>query len=164
MFQRAAANRGGAMIRARIFQALGGIAVKIILAVVLVTLTGLAATAIWLFSGPKWNGYQWNEYTTKANCIAAHIPGQRDNRLSLKGDGATAAYSHAVSVWTCADGKTFALYEGLPDIAPIKLYNEEILRYRHGLFGKDDSRRFVTTQQIASLKTLRDWDALVGVQ
>lgn len=152
------------MIRARILQALGGIAVKIILAVVLATLTGLAATAIYLFSGPKWNGYQWNEYTAKANCIAAHIPGQRANRLRLRGEGDTAAYGHTLSVWTCADGKTFALYEGLPDIAPIKLYNEELLRYRHGLFGKDDSRRFVTPQEIATLKTIRDWDALVGIQ
>ena len=135
---------------------------KTILATVLALLAGLAAVAIWLFSGPKWNGYQWNQYTTKVNCIATPAPGQKDNRLALLGEGDTAAYKHSVSLWSCADGHTMALYEGLPDSAPRKLFDQDVLRYRHGLLGKDDSRRFVTPQDIAGLKTIRDWNALVA--
>ncbi|MDD5295307.1 MAG: hypothetical protein PHU46_00205 [Rhodocyclaceae bacterium] len=135
---------------------------KIILAIVLTVVVGVAGAAFWLFSGPKWNGYQWNQYTTKTNCIAAPAPGQKDNRLALAGEGDTAAYKHAVSIWSCADGHTMALYEGLPDSAPRKLVDQDVLRYRHGLLGKDDSRRFVTPQEIAGLKTIRDWNTLVA--
>ena len=135
---------------------------KYVLALVTILLAAALGMAWWLFADAKWSAYRWDKYVHQANCIAAKLPGQKDNRLALQGEGDTAAYTHGVSVWNCGDGRTMAMYDGLPDTAPRKLFNEDLLRYRNGLVGDDDSRRFVTPEEIARLKSIKDWQAMVA--
>ena len=136
-----------------------------------VALTAIAAVLAGLlfftFSGDKWSGYRWNDYLQQKACIPARLgdgKGQAANRVDLAGEGETAPYVHSLSLWSCADGRMVAIYEGLPEAAPAKLVYKDALRYRHGFLADDDSHRFVTLQDISRLKAIRDWDALVSAR
>lgn len=132
---------------------------KYVIAVVLSILAGLAYL---FFGGDKWSGYRWVEYSM--NCIPAKVAGGNGNVLLLQGEGETAGFRHTLTAWSCPEGKTMLIYEGLPESVPAKLTrvrNEYNLHYKHGLYFGDDSHRFVTPEELASMKTLNDWEKLV---
>ena len=134
---------------------------KVALTVIAAVLAGLL---YFTFSGDKWSGYHWNDYLKQKACIPAKMAGGKGNRLELAGFGETAPYVHNLSLWSCADGRMVAIYEGLPEAVPVRLVNQDALRYRHGFLADDDSHRFVTPADLAGLKTIRDWDALVSAR
>lgn len=133
---------------------------KVALTVIAAVLAGLL---YFTFSGDKWSGYHWNDYLQQQACIPAKV-GDKGNRLELTGTGETAPYIHSLTVWSCTDGRTVAIYEGLPEAAPAKLVYKDALRYRHGFLASDDAHRFVTPKDLAGLKTILDWDALVNAR
>lgn len=137
---------------------------KFVYGLLAVVLLAAAAVAWWLFGDAKWSAYRWDKYIQQANCIKARLPELPDNRIVLDGEGETAAYGHRVTLWSCDDGRIVAWYQGLPDTAPRKLFNEDILHYRNGLVGDDDSRRFVSREEVARLKNIRDWRTLVAAR
>lgn len=130
-----------------------------------VLVLALAGFAFWYFSGGKWSGYRWNEYVAAQSCIPVKVPegkGPKSNVLELAGEGETTPYVHRLSAWSCADGKLVAIYEGLPEVAPPRLLYKDALRFRHGFLAGDDSRRFVTLGDLARMKSIKDWTALVA--
>lgn len=135
---------------------------KIVLALVAAILAGLAFL---LFSGDKWSGYRWNNYMLQEGCIPARLDGGKGtsaNLLELAGDGDTAPYFHSVSLWSCANGRIVAIYGGLPENAPTKLLHGDAMRFRRGLMAGDDAHRFVKPEDVARLKSIRDWVDLVS--